>query len=317
MVFPEKRYNFTTKKYKKASPGKILLIILCAVVIAGGGLFFFLIRNRGGMADSKNLTEIEAIYEYWRVKKYDNVISTSKNLLRSEPLNRKALALGGFSYFYKALGEYAMEEKLMLIDKAIIYLRKLNVSGSNPYPEETEYVLGKAYFHKGKYYIDESITHLKKSLEMGYIQRDIYEYLGLAYSEIERYEESIEYFVMAADIEETPLLYLTIGQTYYQMNDKTSAEEYLLRAINRTKDAALEEKCRYLLAQIYIDSKELLKAITQYEKILEKNPQAADAHFQLGVIYNKMDDTIKARAEWRKTLQIDPSHYGARYHYYD
>jgi hypothetical protein len=29
-----------------------------------------------------------------------------------------------------------------------------------------------------------------------------------------------------------------------------------------------------------------------------------------------MSDLVRARAEWRKTLVIDPSHYGARLRYY-
>ncbi len=317
MVLPEKRYDFAAKKYKRGASGKKILIILAIVIVIAGVVSFFFLRKNKTNDETQNLSEIEAIYEYWQAKKYDNVIEISDRLLADYPLHTKALALGGFSYFYKALGEYSMEQKIALIDKATIYLRKLRVVPQHPYPEETEYVLGKAYFHKGKYYVDQSIEHLSRSVEMGYAPKDTYEYLGLAYSEIEQYEEGIEYFLMAADIEESSLLYLTIGQTYYKLNDKKNSEEYLLRAINGTEDIALEEKCRYLLAQIYIDSEEYIKAIEQYNKILDKNPQAADAHFHLGVIYDTFNDTIKARAEWRKTLQIDPSHYGARYHYYD
>ena len=158
---------------------------------------------------------------------------------------------------------------------------------------------------------------MQNALELGYSAEDIHEYLGLAYSEIEQYDQAIDFFLKAAEEKESPLLFLTIAQTYYKLNNRKLAEEFLLRTINSTKDLALEEKCRYLLAQIYIDTDDKIKAIAQYNTILEKNPQAADAHYQLGVIYNSMNDTIKARAEWRKTLQIDPSHYGARYHYYN
>jgi Tfp pilus assembly protein PilF len=46
------------------------------------------------------------------------------------------------------------------------------------------------------------------------------------------------------------------------------------------------------------------------------DPQSADAHFFLGEVYAKMNDPVKARAEWRNALIIDPSHYGARLRYY-
>lgn len=317
MVLPEHRYNFSAKKYKRSSPGKKIIIILAVLAAAAGVILIFILPKNKGDVNTHKLSEIEAMYEYWNVKKYDNVISTGESVLAETPLNSQAMALAGFSFFYKALGEYSMENKLALIDNSITYLRKLKVIGNNPYPGETEYILGKAYFHKGKYYVDQSIDHMQAALEGGYTADDIFEYLGLAYSEAGLYEEALDYFLQAADVKDSPLLYLTIAQTYYKLNDRKKAEEFLQRTINSTKDLALEERCRYLLAQIYIDSNNSMKAVEQYNKILEKNPQAADAHFQLGVIYDSMNDTVKARAEWRKTLQIDPSHYGARYHYYD
>jgi hypothetical protein len=33
-------------------------------------------------------------------------------------------------------------------------------------------------------------------------------------------------------------------------------------------------------------------------------------------VYTKMNDPVKARAEWRNALIIDPSHYGAKLRYY-
>ena len=51
-------------------------------------------------------------------------------------------------------------------------------------------------------------------------------------------------------------------------------------------------------------------------EILAIDPNAADAHYYLGEIYSKMNDPIRARAEWRKALAIDGSHYGARLRYY-
>jgi tetratricopeptide (TPR) repeat protein len=318
MKLPENRYSFSAKNYKQpSSPGKKILVILAAAAVIGGVLLYFFLPKGKTTAQTTNMSEIEAMYEYWKVKKYDNVIEAGNALLDANPLQRQALALVGFSYFYTALGEYSMENKLELFDNAVIYLRKLRVSGGNPYEAETEYILGKAYFHKGTYYIDLSIEHMQKAIELGYSAEDMYEYLGLAYSEIDRHEEAIEYFQKASENKDSPLLFLTIAQTYYKLNNRKLAEEYLLRTINSTKDLALEEKSRFLLARIYGDAEENMKAIEQYNSILENNPRAADAHYQLGILYNAMNDTIKARAEWRKTLQLDPSHYGARYHYYD
>ena len=47
------------------------------------------------------------------------------------------------------------------------------------------------------------------------------------------------------------------------------------------------------------------------ENVLEKYPNSADAHYGIGVIYEKQGNLVKARAEWRQTLKIQVNHQGA------
>ena len=54
------------------------------------------------------------------------------------------------------------------------------------------------------------------------------------------------------------------------------------------------------------------EARIEFESILEKDPNSADAHYGLGVIYESLGDLIKARAEWRKTIKSNPIHVEAR-----
>ncbi len=315
MKFPENRYQFSNRREKNRVGKRWILVVVILVFVLGGTGTFLMIRFSGS-GGGKKRSEIELIYEYWQAKKYDSVIEMCSKVRAEEPLQPRALALAGFAYFYKSLGEYSMEDKLTLVDNSIFTLRKARIIENRPYKAEIEYILGKAYYHKGKFYLDQAIEHIKNSIDLGYVAEDSYEYLGLAYSEINQYEESVTYFLKALEKQETALLHLTLAQAFYRLNDKTSAEEHLLRAINKAGEPAIENKSRFLLAQIYTDRNAYLKAEKQYIKILADNPQSADAHYYLGEIYAKMDDSIKARAEWRKALQIDPSHYGARFRYY-
>ena len=315
MKFPENRYQFSNRREKKRVGKRWILVVVILVFVLGGTGTFLMIRFSGS-GGGKKRSEIELIYEYWQAKKYDSVIELCSKVRAEEPLQPRALALAGFAYFYKSLGEYSMEDKLTLVDNSIFTLRKARIIENRPYKAEIEYILGKAYYHKGKFYLDQAIKHIKNSIDLGYVAEDSYEYLGLAYSEINQYEESVTYFLKALEKQETALLHLTLAQAFYRLNDKTSAEEHLLRAINKAGEPTIENKSRFLLAQIYTDGNAYLKAEKQYMQILDDNPQSADAHYYLGEIYAKMDDSIKARAEWRKALQIDPSHYGARFRYY-
>jgi tetratricopeptide (TPR) repeat protein len=65
-----------------------------------------------------------------------------------------------------------------------------------------------------------------------------------------------------------------------------------------------------------MERKDFLKAEEQYKEIIKLNPKSANAYFNLGEIYNQLNDMVKARSYWRETLKIDPSHYGAKLRYY-
>jgi tetratricopeptide (TPR) repeat protein len=254
--------------------------------------------------------------ELWRDRLYDEIIARTDAALKAEPLAPSSLAYRGFSYFYKAVSEGNLEERIPYLDEAIVSLRRLQLARSNPWPLETDYVLGKAYYHKGKYYYDLSLHYLQRALAGGFQAGDIYDYLGLAATQLELPEQGLAYFQKALEINPTDLLLLMIGQNYHDLGEVAESEEYLLRALNKTEDPAIEAKCRFLLAQMYFDRKEYFKAEKEYLAVLDKDPNSAEAHFYLGEIYAALGDRVKARAEWRKTLIIDPSHYGAKVRYY-
>ena len=110
------------------------------------------------------------------------------------------------------------------------------------------------------------------------------------------------------------ILYLTVAQSYVHLDDFQNAENYLNRAITNTRDVTIEEKSRFLLGDIYLKRKSYQKAIDQYTSILSKNADSADAYYDRGLIYQEMGDTVRARADWRKAIRINPGHSGARLH---
>ena len=201
------------------------------------------------------------------------------------------------------------------LDQAVVSLRRARLAGT-PFPGETEYVLGKAYFNKGKYYYDLAISSMESSVAKGYVQKDSYEYIGQSYSQLGDYQKALDNFLLAMRDDPGDLLLLTIGQTYYQMKRTSDAVDYLLRTLNKTDDKEIEERARVLLGGIYLDTGELFKAEEQFTAIAQLDPRSADAHYELGEVYAKMNDPVRARAEWRNALIIDPSHYGARLRYY-
>jgi tetratricopeptide (TPR) repeat protein len=260
--------------------------------------------------------DLQSLSDLWQNRQYDEVISRCDVQLRENPLESMALAYRGFAYFYKAVSEVTLEERIPYLDEAIVSLRRSKLDPEGSWIAEADYILGKAYYHKGKYYYDLTLDYLQAALAAGYQREDIYDYLGLAATQLDLLEEGLAYFQTALEINPTDLLLLTVGQSYLQLERTKEAEEYLLRAVNKTEDAAVEVRARFLLGQMYFEREDYFKAENQYTEILSNDPNSSDAHYYLGEIYSKMNDPVRARAEWRKALAIDPSHYGARLRYY-
>lgn len=253
--------------------------------------------------------------DLFRSEKYDEVIAATDAILVGDPLNPVALSYKGFASFYKAAAQNAAEERMPFLDQAVVSLRRAKLAGT-PFSGETDYVLGKAYFNKGKYYYDLAIASIESSVARGYVQKDSYEYIGQSYSQLGDYQKALDNFLLATRDDPGDLLLLTIGQTYYQMKRTSDAVDYLLRTLNKTEDKDIEERTRFLLGGIYLDTGELFKAEEQFAAIAKIDPGSADAHYDLGEVYAKMNDPVKARAQWRSALIIDPSHYGAKLRYY-
>uniref|UniRef100_UPI0025ECB1FC tetratricopeptide repeat protein n=1 Tax=Treponema sp. TaxID=166 RepID=UPI0025ECB1FC len=106
------------------------------------------------------------------------------------------------------------------------------------------------------------------------------------------------------------LLY-DIGRQYFKNKQGMTARQYLARVIHLSKNDELIEKARLLLGQIYINEEDYDSAKKEFDSILEKNENSADAHYELGVLYEKLGDYVKARYEWRKCCKIQVNHPGA------
>ncbi|MDC7225860.1 MAG: tetratricopeptide repeat protein [Spirochaetales bacterium] len=311
MILPEDRYRFSGTRPKRRRPLVITLIIITVCAALAAVLFFVVIP---GVENSsvQNREEVQSIETLWTNQHYEAINLRCEEILSEDPMNQKALIYNGFSYFYRGTSQYSLEEKIPLFDSSLINLRRALLVCNDDILGKVKYIIGKCYFQKGKFYSDLAVKYLEESISAGYTGEDTFEYLGLLNSRLGRYIESVNYYLKAVEINATDMLYLVLAQTYYQLEDRVKSEEYLNLTLNMTTDFSVEQKARYLLGNILIENEEYEKAENEYIKILEKNEKAADAHYYLGDIYDKMGDSVKARYQWRKCLEIDSYHYGAK-----
>ncbi len=311
MGIPQSRFSLRSGYYKKRKKGKLKFFLLLLLLVGASAGLYFLLSGKTIPAAEKSLEKDKSFEQLWNEKSYRQLSQRCDALLSTEPLDPIALVYGGFSYFYLGISQFTQEESLVLMSKSIVYLRKALLLKPVPLKSKVEYILGKAYYSKGRYFLDLSIKYMEQSINDGLINDDSYKYLGLAYSELGLYNEGVDYFLKALESKPDDMLYLVLGQTYYKMNDDEKAESYLEKALTMTEKFSSEQKIRFILGKIFLDRGDYKKADEQYRKILEKNINSADAHYYLGEIYSKLNKKVKARAEWRKALEINPSHYGA------
>ncbi len=308
------RYSNITKK-KKRWP----LILVTLLLIAAGGIlisFYFF----GAYGKLKTLfngnTEQRELRVLWNNQEYDKLISQCNEILKKDPLDTESLVFSGFAYFYKAISESSMEKKAPLLFNSIKRLRLAKLNKMGLLDGEVSYILAKSYFHLGRYYYDLAIKYFEDAIDKNFNANDVYEYLGLAYSQLGSPEKGIENYTKALEYKKSDVILLAIAKNYLQMNNLKKAKEYLVRTLNTTKDSTIEKKARFMIADIYMKEGELIRAEDEYKKIIDIDSKSADAHYYLGEVYRRMNYPVKARAEWREALKIDPNHYAAKLRYY-
>jgi len=282
--------------------GLVVVLVVLAAVFRLDRLIFRPREARHTVAELSTL---------WSGGRYDEVLAASEAMLKRNPLDPGALAFRGFAAFQKGVGEGTAEERTPWMDEAVVCLRRARlVSGA--LAAEIEYVLAKAAYHRGKYSYDQTISFMQSAIDRGYVRPDSHEYLGMAWTQLGDPAKGLAAFLQALALEPSDILLLTIGQTYLQMKHTGEAVEYLLRALNKTEDKAIERQARFKLGEIYLDQGEVFKAEEQYLALVALDPRSADAHFYLGEVYARLEDAVKARAEWRAAFALDNQHYGAR-----
>jgi len=283
-----------------------VLVFLAAIIC----LTIFLVSNY-----NKNRITLKTIKKSWNEFDYAQVYEQGRLFLQEKPYNNTALTYYGYACFFLAKSQNDTFQEQEYLDESINSLRLAMYDASNSLLPQLQYMLGKAYFYKNTittyYYADLAIKYLTLAKENGYKADDIPEYLGLSYASLGMTYESIAAFTEALIIRESDSLLLAIAEQYYKAGETNAATQYVYRILESSLNEDIILKCRLLLGNIYIDTQDYDNAQEQFKLVLEKNENSADAHYGLGLIYEKQENLIAARAEWRTVRKIQPNHPGA------
>ena len=282
-------------------------IFIASAIVIGLLVFFLGLQNRKVHLPFSD--EGISYSEMWEKKQYSQIIEYGNTVLDKNPMDRNTLIFTGYAYFYQGISILDMEERNICMEKAVVMLRKaLLTEGRDNI--DVMYVLGKAYYHLGYYYCDLAVKYLSEALRKGCDSKDIYEYLGLAYSKLDMSDHAVENFEKALEVNPSDVLILTLAQEYIKIGNMDRAGYYLDKA--GTDTAVLKEKKLILQGQRYLGLSEYDNAIECFNRVLELNPGSADAHYYIGEVYEVKGDMQKAKAQWRKAYNLNPDHHKAK-----
>ena len=298
-----RRKNVKLRKFFKAV-GNVMLVL----VFAGAVTFTVLkIKNRN--------SDLEAIKTSWASYDYQKVFELSKLYLQDHPQHNTALTYYGYACFFLSQSQTETQQAQFYLDESINALRVAMYEAPKSIIPQLQYMLGRAYFYKNTiathYYSDLAVKYLLLAKENGYEADDIPEYLGLSYAALGMTMESISAFTEALLVRESDSLLLAIAEQYCNAGEYKAAEQYLFRVVQNSQNDDIIVRSQNLLGQIYIDQGKYDDALKEFQNVLEKNKNSADAHYGIGVIYEKQGNMVAARAEWRKALKLQVNHEGA------
>lgn len=309
-----KKENIENKNFgKRKSKFLKKIIIILGIIILVSGLSFlsiFIVKQH-----NKDKITIKNLKEKWLEYDYSGLYEIGKSFLQENPYNNTALTYYSYACFYLAVSQNDTFQAQEYLDECINNLRLASYDASKSLLPQLQYMLGKAYFYKNTistyYYADLAVKYLTLARENGYEADDIAEYLGLSYASLGMTMESISAFTEALLVRESDTLLLSIAEQYYKANQYGASEQYLYRVITNSENEEIITKSKILLGQINIDKENYDEAMKIYNDIILANDNCADAHYGIGIIYEKQNNLVKARAEWRKTLKIQVNHAGA------
>lgn len=174
--------------------------------------------------------------------------------------------------------------------------------------------LAKAYYIKGSIYRESgdtsrAISNLETAVEQDNKYVDAYYDLGVLYA-ARRNPIALDYYNNA----------LSVDPNHVEAN---YAKAKLLQDIGKIDEALAQydviiaknkdcENCYYNRGAIYLElKKDVKKAVGEFSKAIEINPNYVEAYFARGYAYSKLKDKESAKADYRMCLKIQPGYEAA------
>ena len=299
-----KRRHSNIQHSSKIRIVRYIVLFLCVVFVVSGAVFFLgIYKTRYFHVPSMNL-----VYADWANNDYAEVYEKTAQILEKRPMDGTALALHGFAAYYLFAEQTDLSVGADYLTAAVVHLRRALYLTKDKDIPKIAYILGKAYYQQGYYYADLAVKYLDEAYTGGIEASDLSEFRGMAASLLGDTDKAIEAFTQALAANPSDFVLYAVAENYKKKGDIQNAKLYLFETIKKTGDAVLEIRCRNQLGLLFLAENKPNEALEQFNTVLAKDVNSADAHYGIGLVYEMQGDMIKARYEWRSAIRLNPIH---------
>ena len=287
---------------------RLLVVGLALTLLTGGTLFALHAFGIAPVGIRQRNTELLRL---WNDGQYHEALQAAIAILESEPLNAEALTFAGFARFYIGVELAEPAEQEAHLSESIVLLRRAMRVPNAPLAAQRDYVLAKAYYHRGPDYANLAVAYMLESLERGFDAPDSRTYLALSHAALRQHDQSVAWFQQAirtADPSEIDAIRLRAAESYVELGDYDAARSLLLQAVESLEEDYLVLMARNRLASVLILGDRLGEAEQLLDETIERYPDSADAYYYLGIVYDTTGRPVQARNLWRTAREIDPNH---------
>lgn len=173
----------------------------------------------------------------------------------------------------------------------------------NPRNKESHSMLGEVYTRLGQY--GKAIESYEKAIEIDPEFSEAYNKMSMTYNMTEEWDKAIRAGRKALDnplYQNPEFAYNNVGRALLMKGDCRTASEAFRQALLRRPIP----QAQFNLAMSYTCLGREEDAVRQLERLVERAPKYADAHFELGRLLEARGETKKARMHYSEVVKMDP-----------
>lgn len=171
---------------------------------------------------------------------------------------------------------------------------------------------------------DNLLAKVKNGGKMSLLE--LYEITGSIYYQLNQYENTIEYFNKAKELNESDKIYdIILAQSYYEIGKYKESFEYYKKVledrkqIDVIKDGELTKSILLQVSKLHYEMGDYLEAVDSYKRYINLYGETAELRYMLGKIYETLSFKAKTKAksqtylkkaisEWKKSLELKPDY---------